>query len=220
MAEDTEPAEDAAKTPAEEVEETAPKAEEAAAAADAAPAAATDDAAPAKEEAAAAAAPAKEEGAAAPAPKADDKDKKPRTAEDIFLELEGEEGAEKNKVLKAKGSKNITVGIVHVAATFNNTIVTVSDQAGNVIGWSTSGKMGFRGSRKSTAYAAQLVSQDACRQAMAHGLKTAEVRVRGPGSGRESAVRAVQGLGIDVTKITDVTPVPHNGCRPKKARRV
>ena len=140
--------------------------------------------------------------------------KKPRTAEDIFLELEGGDDAEKPKVLK------VHTGIVHVYATFNNTIVSVSDVNGNVIGWSSSGKMGFRGSRKSTAYAAQLVSQDACRQAMGHGLKQAEVRVKGPGGGRESAVRAVQALGIEVTKIKDVTPVPPNGCRPKKARRV
>jgi len=148
------------------------------------------------------------------------KDDKPRTAEDIFLELEGAEGAEKPKVLKAKGSKNVQSGIVHVTASFNNTVVAVSDASGNVIGWSSAGKMGFRGSRKSTAYAAQLVAQDACRQAMAHGLKQAEVRVKGPGAGRESAVRAVQGLGIDVGRIKDVTPVPHNGCRPRKARRV
>ena len=154
------------------------------------------------------------------APAEDKKPEKPRTAEDIFLELEGDEDAEKNKVIKAKKSKNILNGVVHVAATFNNTIVTVSDPVGNVIGWSSSGKMGFRGSRKSTAYAAQLVAQDACRQAMSHGLKNAEVRVKGPGAGRESAVRAVQGLGIEVTGITDVTPIPHNGCRPKKARRV
>ncbi len=147
-------------------------------------------------------------------------EKKERTAEDIFLELEGGESAEKPKVLKAKGSKNVHAGIVHVSATFNNTIVSVSDMNGNIIGWSSSGKMGFRGSRKSTAYAAQLVSQDACRQAMSHGLRQAEVRVKGPGAGRESAVRAVQALGIDVTRIADVTPVPHNGCRPKKARRV
>ncbi|MBP83808.1 MAG: 30S ribosomal protein S11 [Verrucomicrobiales bacterium] len=148
------------------------------------------------------------------------KSDKPRTAEDIFLELEGSDGEEKPKVVKAKGSKNIQSGVVHVSASFNNTIVSVSDASGNVIGWSSSGKMGFRGSRKSTAYAAQLVSQDACRQAMSHGLKQAEVRVKGPGAGRESAVRAVQGLGIDVIRIMDVTPVPHNGCRPKKARRV
>ncbi|MCB1089977.1 MAG: 30S ribosomal protein S11 [Verrucomicrobiae bacterium] len=146
--------------------------------------------------------------------------KKERTAEDIFLELEGGEAAEKPKLLKAKGSKNVHAGVVHVSATFNNTIVSVSDLNGNIIGWSSAGKMGFRGSRKSTAYAAQLVSQDACRQAMSHGLRQAEVRVKGPGAGRESAVRAVQALGIDVTRVSDVTPMPHNGCRPKKARRV
>lgn len=179
--------------------------------------------APAAEETPAETAPVAEASAqteeAEEAPREDKKDK-PRTAEDIFLELEEAEGAEKPKVLKAKGSKNINAGVVHVSASFNNTIVSISDPNGNVIGWSSSGKMGFRGSRKSTAYAAQLVSQDACRQAMAHGLKQAEVRVKGPGAGRESAVRAVQGLGIEVTKIKDVTPIPHNGCRPKKARRV
>ncbi len=160
------------------------------------------------------------EAAPVVAPAPEKKDNRPRTAEDIFLEMEAAEGSEKPKILKAKGSKNVQVGIVHVAATFNNTIVSVSDLNGNVIGWSSSGKMGFRGSRKSNAYAAQLVSQDACRQAISHGLKQAEVKVKGPGAGRESAVRAVQALGIDVTKIKDVTPVPHNGCRPKKARRV
>lgn len=169
----------------------------------------------------AAAAPAEEAAPVAAAPAEVRKEKeRPRTAEDIFLEMESAEGVEKPKILKAKGSKNVHSGVVHVASTFNNTIVSVCDQNGNVIGWSSSGKMGFRGSRKSTAYAAQLVAQDACRQAMSHGLKQAEVRVKGPGAGRESAVRAVQGLGIDVLKIRDVTPVPHNGCRPKKARRV
>lgn len=157
---------------------------------------------------------------AAPAPEAAKEKERPRTAEDIFLELEGADGTEAPKILKAKGSKNVHSGVVHVSASFNNTIVSVSDASGNVIGWSSAGKMGFRGSRKSTAYASQLVAQDACRQAMAHGLKTAEVRVKGPGAGRESAVRAVQGLGIDVLRILDVTPIPHNGCRPKKARRV
>ncbi len=187
-------------------------------AADASAEAATEapvEAAPAAEKAAA-----ESTETAAPAPEEEKKSDKPRTAEDIFLELEGDEAAEKTKVLKAKKSKNILNGVVHVAATFNNTIVSVADPTGNVIGWSSSGKMGFRGSRKSTAYAAQLVAQDACRQAMSHGLKNAEVRVKGPGAGRESAVRAVQGLGIEVTSIKDVTPVPHNGCRPKKARRV
>ena len=127
---------------------------------------------------------------------------------------------EKVKIVKLKGSKNITVGVVNVLASFNNTIVSVTDIRGNVIGWSSAGKMGFKGSRKSTAYAAQLVSQDACRQAMGHGMREAEVRVKGPGSGRESAVRAVQAIGIDVTLIRDITPIPHNGCRPPKARRV
>ncbi|MBP7950015.1 MAG: 30S ribosomal protein S11 [Verrucomicrobiales bacterium] len=127
---------------------------------------------------------------------------------------------EKLKVVKAKGSKNVTTGLVNVLATFNNTIVSVTDVRGNVLGWSSAGKMGFKGSRKSTAYAAQLVSQDACRQAMGHGLREAEVRVKGPGAGRESAVRAVQNMGIEILRIRDVTPVPHNGCRPPKARRV
>ncbi|MDX1680385.1 MAG: 30S ribosomal protein S11 [Akkermansiaceae bacterium] len=124
------------------------------------------------------------------------------------------------KVHKAKKTKNVTTGIVHVTATFNNTLVNVTDTKGNTIGWSSAGKMGFKGSRKSTAYAAQVVSQDACRQAMGHGLKEVDVRVKGPGSGRESAVRAVQGLGLEILSIRDVTPIPHNGCRPKKARRV
>jgi len=132
----------------------------------------------------------------------------------------GDDADQKVKVFKAKGSKNISKGIVHVTATFNNTVVTITDQKGNSIGWSSAGKMGFRGSRKSTAYAAQVVSQDACRQAMGHGLKEVDIRVKGPGAGREAAVRAVQGLGLEVHSILDVTPVPHNGCRPKKARRV
>ena len=121
---------------------------------------------------------------------------------------------------RKKVKKQVADGLAHIHASFNNTIVTITDKRGNVIGWSTAGKMGFRGSRKSTAYAAQVVSQDACRQAMGHGLKEADVKVKGPGSGRESAVRAVQGIGIDVRSISDVTPIPHNGCRPKKARRV
>ena len=126
----------------------------------------------------------------------------------------------KPKVVKAKGSKNITSGIVHVLSTFNNTIVSITDHRGNVFGWSSAGKMGFKGSRKSTAYAAQMVSQDACRQAMGHGLREVEVRVKGPGAGRESAIRAIQAVGLEISIIKDVTPVPHNGCRPPKARRV
>jgi small subunit ribosomal protein S11 len=124
------------------------------------------------------------------------------------------------KIVKAKGSKNVHSGIAHVLSTFNNTIVTITDLKGNVIGWSSAGKVGFKGSRKSTAYAAQMVAQDASRQAMGHGLKEVEVLVRGPGAGRESAVRALQAIGLDLTLIRDVTPVPHNGCRPPKQRRV
>jgi small subunit ribosomal protein S11 len=127
---------------------------------------------------------------------------------------------EKPKIVKAKGAKNIHSGIAHVYATFNNTIVTITDLTGNVIGWSSAGKVGFKGSRKSTAYAAQLVAQDASRQAMGHGLKEVQVLVKGPGAGRESAVRALQAIGLDLTLIRDVTPVPHNGCRPPKQRRV
>ncbi|MFZ4766746.1 MAG: 30S ribosomal protein S11 [Roseimicrobium sp.] len=139
---------------------------------------------------------------------------------DVFLSLDGGAGDGTPKIVKAKGSKNVNTGVVHVAASFNNTLVTVTDRIGNVIGWSSAGKMGFKGSRKGTAYAGQVVSQDACRQAMGHGLKEVEVHLKGPGSGRESAVRAVQALGIEILTIKDVTPVPHNGCRPPKARRV
>ena len=135
------------------------------------------------------------------------------------LSLNADE-VEKPKIIKAKGSKNVHTGIAHVLSTFNNTIVTITDLKGNVIGWSSAGKVGFKGSRKSTAYAAQMVAQDASRQAMGHGLKEVEVLVRGPGAGRESAVRALQAIGLDLTVIRDVTPVPHNGCRPPKQRRV
>ncbi len=134
------------------------------------------------------------------------------------LALDGPE--EKVKIIRAKGSKNVHTGIAHITASFNNTIVSITDTRGNVIGWSSAGKAGFRGSRKSTAYAAQMVAQDACRQAMGHGLKEVEVRVKGPGSGRESAVRAIQAMGLEITVIRDATPVPHNGCRPPKQRRV
>ena len=135
------------------------------------------------------------------------------------LSLDAGEG-ERPKIIKAKGSKNVGSGVAHILATFNNTIVSITDLTGNVIGWSSAGKVGFRGSRKSTAYAAQLVAQDACRQAMGHGLKEVEVLVKGPGAGRESAVRAMQAIGLDISVIRDVTPVPHNGCRPPKQRRV
>jgi small subunit ribosomal protein S11 len=124
------------------------------------------------------------------------------------------------KIVKAKGAKNIASGIANILATFNNTLVSITDMQGHVIGWSSAGKVGFKGSRKSTAYAAQQVAQDAARQAMSHGMREIEVRVKGPGSGRESAIRALQAIGLEISTIKDVTPVPHNGCRPRKKRRV
>jgi small subunit ribosomal protein S11 len=145
----------------------------------------------------------------------DKSEKKEETAADLL-------GAniEQVKVRKAKGSKNISSGICFIVATFNNTKVSFSDMKGNVISWSSSGKCNFRGSRKSTAYAAQVVTQDAGRVAMSHGMKEVLVKVKGPGMGRDSAIRALQSLGFSVTSIIDVTPVPHNGCRPPKRRRV
>jgi small subunit ribosomal protein S11 len=208
MAEPTKPAEDAAKKPRapKAAKEAAPK-----------PEAADVQGEPAKVEAAVAApaepkkktAPkAKKEEAAAPAP---------APAENLSL---SPDSVEQPKIVKAKGSKNIHNGVAHILATFNNTIVTITDMKGNVIGWSSAGKVGFKGSRKSTAYAAQMVAQDASRQAMGHGLKEVEVLVKGPGAGRESAVRALQAIGLELSVIRDVTPVPHNGCRPPKQRRV
>ena len=138
----------------------------------------------------------------------------PATAADVLGE------GEVKKVVKAKHSKNVIQGIAHIMATFNNTIVSITDAKGRVIGWSSAGRAGFKGSRKSTAYAAQLAAQDAARQGMAHGLREVEVWVKGPGTGRESAIRALQAVGLEITLIKDVTPVPHNGCRPPKARRV
>jgi small subunit ribosomal protein S11 len=186
------PAAEAAATPA------APAAPAAAAPAEAAKAAKTK--APKKKDAAAAATP------------------EPKKEENFSLDPNAV--VEQIKIVKAKGSKNVHTGIAHIVASFNNTIVTITDMNGAAIGWSSAGKCGFKGSRKSTAYAAQMVAQDACRQAMGHGLKEVEVRVKGPGAGRESAVRAIQAVGLDITVIRDVTPVPHNGCRPPKARRV
>ena len=130
------------------------------------------------------------------------------------------EGEVAKKVIKAKHSKNVFQGIAHIMATFNNTVVSITDLKGKVIGWSSAGRVGFKGSRKSTAYAAQLVAQDAARQGMAHGLKEIEVWVKGPGTGREAAIRALQAIGLEITVIKDVTPVPHNGCRPPKRLRV
>lgn len=121
---------------------------------------------------------------------------------------------------KKKVKKNIYSGVVHIQSTFNNTIVTVTDTAGNAISWSSSGAHGFKGSRKSTPFAAQVAAEDAAKKAMEHGMKNVEVYVKGPGAGRESAIRALQAAGFNITFIRDVTPVPHNGCRPPKRRRV
>jgi small subunit ribosomal protein S11 len=180
---------------------------------------AADKAAKPAAEGAAAPAPAAE-GAAAPAAPAKPVElvggvAKQPTAEELLKEELGE-----IKVRKAKGSKNITSGLANVLASFNNTIVSITDQRGQVIAWSSAGKCGFRGSRKSTAYAAQIVAQDAARNAMSHGLKDVVIRVSGPGLGRDSAIRALQAIGLEIVSIVDVTPIPHNGCRPRKRRRV
>src|ERR1035438_7645014 len=178
-----------------------------------------------KPEAAAGAAPTaeakhpKKEKAAAPAADAAAPAEPVAIAVPTAADLLGEDPNAK-KVVKAKHAKNIASGVANILATFNNTQVTITDMQGNLIGWSSAGRVGFKGSRKSTAYAAQQVAQDAARQAMAHGMKEVEIRVKGPGSGRESAIRALQAIGLDISAIKDVTPVPHNGCRPRKKRRV
>ena len=122
--------------------------------------------------------------------------------------------------IKKKEKKNISSGVVHIQSTFNNTIITITDPAGNVLSWSSSGVQGFKGSRKSTPFAAQLAAEDAVKKAMEYGMKTVEVFVKGPGAGRESALRSLQAAGFNITSIKDVTPIPHNGCRPPKRRRV
>jgi len=126
----------------------------------------------------------------------------------------------KSKAGRRKIRKNITTGVAHILSTFNNTIVTITDVSGNAISWSSAGKRGFKGSRKSTPFAAQLAAEDAVRQAQDHGVRTVSVLVKGPGAGREAALRALQSAGVKVTSIRDVTPIPHNGCRPPKRRRV
>jgi len=128
--------------------------------------------------------------------------------------------AKKKIRTKKREKKNISTGIVHIQSTFNNTIVTITDPAGNVIAWSSPGVQGFKGSRKSTPFAAQLAAEDAAKKAMEHGMKNVEVYVKGPGSGRESALRSLQAAGFNIVMIKDVTPIPHNGCRPPKRRRV
>ena len=171
--------------------------------------------APAKEKPAKEAAPEK----AAAAPEAAKPGETPAVTAPTAAELLGED-ANAKKIIKAKHAKNVVAGVANILATFNNTLVSITDMHGNIIGWSSAGRVGFKGSRKSTAYAAQQVAQDAARQAMAHGMKEVEIRVKGPGSGRESAIRALQAIGLEITVIKDVTPVPHNGCRPRKKRRV
>lgn len=175
--------------------------------------------APAEGQAPAPAAPAAPAAAAAPAPLAAAPAPLAAAAAPTAADLLGDDPNAK-KIIRAKGAKNIAVGVAHVMATFNNTQVTITDMQGNLIGWSTAGRVGFKGSRKSTAFAAQQAAQDAARQAMSHGMREVEVRVNGPGSGRESAIRALQAIGLEITVIKDVTPVPHNGCRPRKKRRV
>lgn len=175
-------------------------------------------------------APKAETQAAKPAKKAEDADAKAPVAAEApagpvagtaptAADLLADDAAAK-KIIKAKGAKNISTGIANILATFNNTLVCITDMQGNVLGWSSAGRVGFKGSRKSTAFAAQQVAQDAARQAMSHGMREVEVRVKGPGSGRESAIRALQAIGLEVTTIKDCTPIPHNGCRPRKKRRV
>src|SRR5688572_16227210 len=162
-------------------------------------------------------------GAPAEAPAKEKDPTKPLEAAPVAAPTAAEllgEGAEQKKIIKAKHAKNISVGVANILATFNNTLVSITDMQGNIIGWSSAGRVGFKGSRKSTAFAAQQVAQDAARQAMAHGMKEVEVRVKGPGSGRESAIRALQAIGLEISTIKDCTPVPHNGCRPRKKRRV
>jgi small subunit ribosomal protein S11 len=209
MADETKKPDETKKKPAAKKEGAAEK-----------PAKAAGEGAPAKAKKAAVA-----QGAAAAAPAGDAKAAEgaaaaaPVVAAPTAAELLADDPNAK-KIVKAKGSKNIIVGVANILATFNNTQVCITDMQGNVIGWSSAGRVGFKGSRKSTAFAAQQVAQDAARQAMAHGLREVEVRVKGPGSGRESAIRALQGIGLEISTIKDCTPIPHNGCRPRKKRRV
>lgn len=192
MAEEKKPTEENSEAAAEEVKTETPAAE----------------AAPEKAEEKKPEAEAKEEAA----PKTEKK-------KDIFAAIEGDEEEAKPK-RKMKGAKNVPYGIAFVKTTFNNTIVSLTDMRGQVISWSSAGRCGFKGSRKSTAFAATTVAQEAARGAISHGMNEVEVRVQGPGAGRESAVRAIQAAGLRVSSIKDTTPVPHNGCRPKKQRRV
>ena len=204
MADETKKAEETKKKPAPK-KEAAEKA--------AKPAKASAEGAPAKPKKTAAA------DAAVPAGEAKPAEAPATVAAPTAAELLGED-PNARKIVKAKGAKNIVTGIANILATFNNTQVSITDMHGNVIGWSSAGRVGFKGSRKSTAFAAQQVAQDAARQAMSHGMREVEVRVKGPGSGRESAIRALQAIGLEISVIKDCTPIPHNGCRPRKKRRV
>jgi small subunit ribosomal protein S11 len=181
--------------------------------------------------------PAEQAAEKAPEPKAEKKTEKPAGEKPAAGAPAAEEGEEKAPAATAvaegeapvakgakrgrsKGAKNVPVGVAHIKATFNNTIVTITDTRGEVVAWSSAGRCGFKGSRKSTAFAATMVAQEAARQAVGHGMHEVEVRVQGPGAGRESAIRAVQAAGLNITAIRDVTPIPHNGCRAPKRRRV
>ncbi len=157
----------------------------------------------------------------APAEKADAKeDKRPSRQKDIFAVIEGDEEEVAKPKRRVKGAKNVPYGIAFIKTSFNNTIVSLTDMKGHVVSWSSAGRCGFKGSRKSTAFAATTVAQEAARGAISHGMNEVEIRVQGPGAGRESAVRAIQAAGLRVSAIKDTTPIPHNGCRPKKQRRV
>ncbi len=149
---------------------------------------------------------------------AEDKEQRPTAAQLLSGDEELKGPAVPGR--KAKGAKHVPVGVAHIKATFNNTMVSITDLKGNVVSWSAAGKKGFKGSRKSTAFAASQVAQEAAREAVTHGMHEVEVRVQGPGAGRESANRAIQAAGLTINAIRDVTPIPHNGCRPKKRRRV
>jgi small subunit ribosomal protein S11 len=177
------------------------------------PAPATDEKAPVAPEKTGA-----EEKAPAEAPK--DEAPKREKRKDIFAAIEGDDAEEAKPKRKIKGAKNVPYGIAFIKTTFNNTIVSLTDMRGQVVSWSSAGRCGFKGSRKSTAFAATTVAQEAARGAISHGMNEVEVRVQGPGAGRESAVRAIQAAGLRVSAIKDATPVPHNGCRQKKQRRV
>jgi len=228
MAEETKPVEEVAETVKETVVETPaaaeakadkPAAEEKPVEAPAAAEAVADkpvDKAEAKTE---------EKPADAPAEKTEEKaaakdDKRPSRQKDIFAVIEGDAEEVAKPKRRVKGAKNVPYGIAFIKTSFNNTIVSLTDMRGQVVSWSSAGRCGFKGSRKSTAFAATTVAQEAARGAISHGMNEVEIRVQGPGAGRESAVRAIQSAGLRVSAIKDTTPIPHNGCRPKKQRRV